>query len=155
GNGTVRVRLLDDGSIRDAFGRTLAPNPAAFVNATTFAVNNVPWTIATGDFNGDGRLDLISVNRTSQVAFSTSLLLGNGDGTFQPITSLAIDGDLGNIVVGDLNIDGKLDIAMSVTTGAGGSVAISFGNGDGSFQRFATYPTGSAGLAQISIADIG
>ena len=69
--------------------------------------------IAVADFNGDGKLDLAwaSVRQTNLIF----LWLGNGDGTFQPVsTANTGDGSQGAkpIAVGDLNGDGKLDLAV-------------------------------------------
>ena len=68
--------------------------------------------MAVGDFNGDGKLDLATANGE---AFNISVLLGNGDGTFQNAKKFdAIDPN--SLAVGDFNADGKLDLAF--TTGA-------------------------------------
>jgi hypothetical protein len=75
---------------------------------------------AAGDFNGDGKLDL--------VIGGASILLGNGDGTFTQGASLNIGGV---VTVADFNGDGKLDLA--VCNGAQNNVTILLGNGDGTF----------------------
>ena len=65
-----------------------------------------------GDFNGDGKLDLAVANFVDS---SVSVLLGNGDGTFQ----VAVDYGTGSqgeplsVAVGDFNADGKLDLAVA------------------------------------------
>lgn len=88
--------------------------------------DDVPMGIAVADLNGDGRLDVVTANSTS-----TSVLLGNGDGTFQTAhvdTSLPANG----LAVGDVNGDGVKDIV--VTTYAGDDVRVALGNGDGTFE---------------------
>jgi hypothetical protein len=61
-----------------------------------------------GDFNGDGKLDIVTTNTTDN---SLSLLMGNGDGTFQSPQTLHVGTDPTGVAVGDFNGNGKLDIA--------------------------------------------
>ncbi|HEY1340219.1 MAG TPA: VCBS repeat-containing protein, partial [Bryobacteraceae bacterium] len=100
-----------------------------------------PSCLATGDFNGDGRPDLIASNASSD---NLSLLLGNGDGTFRTPTSIAAPkpgraGDVSSVrldrclAAADLNHDGRLDVA--VVNGESDSILVWFGNGDGSFRQ--------------------
>jgi uncharacterized protein (UPF0548 family) len=81
-----------------------------------------------GDFNGDGRLDLVAANALSN---SVSVLLGQGDGTFANAQNFTV-GDLPvAVAVGDFNGDGHLDLA---TTNLGAnSVSVLLGQGDGTF----------------------
>ena len=53
----------------------------------TYAVGTGPYAIVAGDFNGDGRTDLAVANHGSN---DVSVLLGNGDGTFQPQVTYAV-----------------------------------------------------------------
>ena len=71
-----------------------------------------------GDFNGDGRLDIaagfVKYNPTTDIitADGVSVLLGNGDGTFQsPVNYAAGDLRLDSLAVGDFNGDGRADLA--------------------------------------------
>jgi len=89
--------------------------------------------ILAGDFNGDGKLDLIVTNLQG-----FSVFLGRGDGTFRHMTDIA-DSTLGPtwMVAGDFNGDGKLDIALFVGPdgqGSSTSLYLYLGNGDGTFQ---------------------
>ena len=75
------------------------------------------------------KADLVVVNQGSN---TISVLLGNGNGTFQPRTDYATGTGPAGVAVGDFNGDGKLDIAVA-NKGAN-SVSILLGNGDGTFQ---------------------
>jgi hypothetical protein len=98
---------------------------------TAYAAN--AQSLAAGDFNGEGKLDL-AVGQGSSVA----ILLGNGNGTFtNPYTFNTAYGT-SSIVVADLNGDKKLDVAVG--GGFPGGVSIFLGNGDGTFQPERTSP---------------
>src|SRR5439155_1489608 len=91
---------------------------------------------ASGDFNGDGKLDLLLVVPGS--GGTIAVLLGNGDGTFgSPIvyTSNLLSIYSASIAVADFNGDGKLDLALTNSEGSTNAVAIVLGNGDGTFQN--------------------
>ena len=97
--------------------------------------------MALADFNGDGKIDIAVENQNSG---TVSILLGNGDGTFQP--QVAYSAGAGawptSIAVGDFNGDGKVDIAVS--NSGGSSVRVLVGNGDGSFQSPISYNSGAS-----------
>ncbi len=101
-----------------------------------------------GDFNGDGRLDLAVVDDGDEPWGGTnpptvSVLLGNGDGTFQPMERFAAGGTLGiGLLAGDFNGDGKLDLATSNS--------VFLGNGDGTFQAAETFAAGSVSLPVVA-----
>jgi hypothetical protein len=94
------------------------------------AVNNdvgYGSSVAVGDFNGDGSLDLAVVHGDSH---SLYIFLGKGNGTFQYAGGYGFGSDPNSMVVGDFNGDGKLDLAVA----NGNTVSVLLGNGDGSFQ---------------------
>jgi hypothetical protein len=117
-----------------------------FLAPMSYPVGYAPVAVAVGDFDGDGTPDLVVANRDSG---DVSVLLGKGNGTFQPAQNYAVGGDPVSIAVGDFNGDGKLDIVTANYTPAGGSVSVLLGKGDGTFQTALNYslPT-EAGLTQ-------
>jgi hypothetical protein len=116
--------------------------------ATTGGADSA-W-IVTGDFNGDGKLDLAvaGLGNQSNPNPSISILLGNGDGTFQSAVSNPISGNLFGLAVGDFNRDGKLDLAYEGSS----TTSVLFGNGDGTF-RAGPSVTGTS-AAQPITADL-
>jgi hypothetical protein len=102
--------------------------------------------VLSGDFNGDGRKDLLAAG---------VVLLGNGDGTFtlgSPLTAdpgFNFSSSIPAVAVGDLNKDGKLDVVVSQP----GVVALFYGNGDGTFRAGPRY-AGLPDYMQVSITDV-
>ncbi len=86
------------------------------------------FSIATGDFNHDGKLD---VAITADGGFS--VLLGNGDGTFKKVAFYSTQLS-DSLAVGDFNNDGNLDIVVANGTANPSTVSVYLGNGDGTFK---------------------
>ena len=99
----------------------------------------------TGDFNGDGRLDLAVANVGSN---DVSVLLGNGNGTFRPQVTYAVGSDPIALVTGDFNGDGRTDLA--VANFGSNDVSVLLGNGDGTFGSQVTYAVGSDPIALVT-----
>src|SRR2546428_14468 len=108
----------------------LGNGDGTFSAARTLGVGSGPWSVAVGDFNRDGKLDLAVANFSSS---TVSVLLGNGDGTFQAAQTVAAGTSPISVAVADFNGDGKPDLA--VANYGSNTVSALLGNGDGTFQK--------------------
>jgi hypothetical protein len=95
-----------------------------------FAAGPAPVGLAAVDWNKDGKMDLVVVNSGADAAHSVSILIGNGDGTFQPHHDIPGAPNGNSIAVGDFNHDGNPDIATSSNNPVN-AVYVSLGNGKG------------------------
>src|SRR5712692_2560768 len=108
---------------------TVQGQSVSFVARRDFGAGSFPSSVAAGDFNGDGILDLAVANYASR---NVSLLLGNGDGTFQAAQNFDAGSGPTSVAAGDFNGDGILDLA--VADFPSNKVSVLLGNGDGTFQ---------------------
>jgi hypothetical protein len=151
GDGNADVAVVDDGGnvyLYLGLGNGTF-QPAGVSTSVGYAID----MIAT-DFNGNGKLDLAVVSPGGYgngYASRIGVLLGNGDGTFQPVTVVAP----GKVyswapVAADFDGDGTMDLGVVnrgtpfLGVGSVGTMAVYRGNGDGTFQPPVTYAVGSA-----------
>jgi hypothetical protein len=122
-----------------------------FQSAVSYNADIGPYSIAVGDFNGDGKMDLVAVNNGSN---DVSVFLGNGNGSFQSPVNFPTGGTSPTFVaVGDFNGDGNLDLVVfNSPTVLTGSLAVLLGKGDGTFQPAVVYAAGS-GVESVAIGD--
>jgi Bacterial Ig-like domain (group 3)/FG-GAP-like repeat len=138
GNNTVSVLLgNEDGTFQPQMTYNTDPN-------------GTPYAIAVGDFNEDGNTDLVVTNSVGGSSDTVSILLGNGEGTFQPQQTYSVGFGAQGVAVGDFNYDGSADLA--VTNDRDNTVSVLLGNGDGTFQSQVTYAVGNQ-PSSISTAD--
>ncbi len=132
---------------------------------TNFHTGNCTPAVAIADVNGDGLPDMVDANAgpdsCGPVGFA-GILLGNGDGTFQPeVNYVAVnythDG-VGLVAVSDVNGDGKPDAVVASGMGlyipVQGSVGVLLGNGDGTFQAPASFGAGGVFSYSVVVADV-
>jgi hypothetical protein len=105
---------------------------------TDWTVGNSPSAIVAGNFDGNATLDLAVTNQTDN---TVSILLSNGNGTFQPHVDYATGTGPVAVVTGDFNGDGILDLAVANSTA--NTVSVLLGNGNGTFQAKPDFPTGT------------
>ncbi len=156
------------GTQRAATPQTNAPMLASPQVSSIFKAPQLYPTGANGtssivaiDVNGDGKLDLVMANPCvagsvcqGAVAGDVSVLLGNGDGTFQAPTIHYADTGINSLWVADVNGDGKPDLLVcGFSATLQSTVSVELGNGDGTFQSPIKYPS-PAGCGAITAADL-
>lgn len=153
GDGKLDLAVLNAGS---GFGNSvsilLGNGDGTFKARTDSPAGPFANWMAAGDFNGDGKPDL-AVSNAGGGAGPLSILLGNGNGTLQAPVAYEAAAFPCCIASGDLNGDGKLDLAIPTSGNTAGPVAVLLGNGDGTFRKPVGYATGF-GAGQLIIADL-
>jgi hypothetical protein len=154
---TGTVSFLDTNNGNAVVGtQLLSPNVLAFLNPSNPATGTFPDSIAVGDFNGDGIPDLAvaNIDSTGVNVDTITILLGNGDGTFNTSApSLATTFTPYDLTVGDFNGDGKLDLAVSVAGSVSRYAQVFLGNGDGTFTPVSASSPVGYGTAGIVAGD--
>ena len=121
-------------------------------NAVSYPTGPAPLSLVVADFNRDGNLDLAVAN-TKLRENTVSVLLGNGDGTFQTQKKYSTVGPNNySVASADLNGDGFPDLVASGKLGSSAAVVL-LGAGDGSFLPGVKYRTGSE-PATLTLADL-
>ena len=154
---TTVLRCLLGASCSVSFLAATTPAQSYVFGRASFGTGVEPSALATGDFNADGKLDLVVTNRSDN---TLSVLLGKPDGTFGPKVDYPTGVNPGSVVVADFDGDGNLDVAitnencipLSLPRGpicGAGTISILFGNGDGTFQPHTDYATGTRPLSVV------
>jgi hypothetical protein len=116
----------------------LGKGDGTFQTPATYAAGPLPSAVTVADFNGDGKLD-VAVGNSNGNNSSISILLGNGDGTFQAAVNYSVPCCPSSVTAADFNEDGKLDLVAATN-----AASVLLGNGDGTFQSVLNYGTASS-----------
>jgi hypothetical protein len=147
------IKAEDDHTTAIINGQVVEIETAKFSSPSTFAVGNRPFSVAVGDFNGDGKQDLVTAQLSNSISGpfnNVSVLLGNGSGGFSS-TSFTLAANIRYVAVGDFNSDGKQDLATNNTSN---NISILLGNGSGSFTNSANVALGSSSFPQsVTVGD--
>ena len=148
GDGIPDLAVVNQGD--NTVSILLGSSGAQFPTMTTYPTGKAPMGIITGDFTGNGNLDLATVNNCTANAtaaspcaatdYSVSILLGNGDGTFGTPAAVSAATSWGPVAVADMNNDGKVDVLAEgpAPSGAAYQLWVFPGNGNGTF--FSRFP---------------
>ena len=162
-DGDHKLDLAISVTTTDSIAVLQGKGDGTFRPAVTYPVEGGPQGITTGDVNHDGRLDLVAANECGADPGcrlgTVSVLLGNGDGTFQKQLSFLAGMFPLSVAMADFNGDGHPDLAVAdpcgtdPTCASNGGVAILLGNGDGSFQPLVNYPSTGMDTARLTVGD--
>jgi uncharacterized repeat protein (TIGR01451 family) len=171
-NGDGKPDLIVTSGNSDVVGIMLGNGDGTFQSQVNYDSGGVvPTSVAVADVNGDGKFDLLVANAASAWSDgypsgqgSASVLLGNGDGTFQTAVVYFSGGpNYHSIAAVDVNGDGKLDLLLAGCSdptawycggSSDGSVAVLLGNADGTFQPTVLYDSGGVGPVSIAVSDL-
>ena len=144
---TVSSPTPGGGTSNFALFEITTPVTAVGFTKTDVAVGNFPSAIVAGEFDGNATLDLAVTNQHDN---TVSILLNNGNGTFQPHVDYATGAAPVAVVAGDFNGDGFLDLAVANSTA--NTVSVLLGNGNGTFQAKQDFSTGTGTQTPVWLA---
>jgi hypothetical protein len=128
------VIFKEEGLASPSFSVLLSKGDGTYLAPITYALPSLsdPSIAALADFNGDGKLDLV----TSTDASTFYIYLGNGDGTLRTPVAHTITGQIAGFAVADMNGDSKTDLLLAVTTDREDTfdLQVLFSSGDGTFR---------------------
>ena len=135
GDGNLDLAVAGLGTAHDTVTVLLGDGNGSFTPASVSTVGQGPTSIAVGDFNGDGNLDMAVANSDDG---TVTVLLGDGTGNFNLASVPTAGPGPDCVAAGDFNGDGHLDLA--VADYAGNALTILLGDGAGNFSS-STFPS--------------
>jgi hypothetical protein len=146
GDGLPDVALNTAGPSGPAVEVLLGKGDGSFqLNHLILPVAQTSLSVAAGDFDHNGTVDLVTANSNGTV----SVLLGNGGGTFRPRIDVTVGAAPRAVVVGDFNGDGRLDVAVAQQLS--NTVSVLLGHGDGTFARPMVFTASGANFTPASM----
>lgn len=145
-NGDGITDLAVTNSASNSVSVFLGNTDGTFQPKVDYPVDFGPNRVAAADLRGNGKSDLVvSAGTSTPGGGSLSVLLGNGDGTFQPDVVYGTGNNPLGIIPGDFNHDGKSDVAFM--NGNFPQISFILGNGDGTLYVPAHYSAASVPVA--------
>jgi FG-GAP-like repeat len=153
----------DSNCTTGSLGVLLGNGDGTFQPAVTYGSGGyLDVSVAVADVNGDNKPDLLVTDNCADNACGgdglVGVLLGNGDGSFQPVMTLSSGGKIAQwVAVADVNGDGKPDLLVANGCNSNcseGTVGMLVGNGDGTFLPAVTYSSGGKFARSIAVADV-
>ena len=141
---SASTNITDGGALSILLGK----GDGTFQAAVSYGTGNNPWSLAAGDFNHDGKLDVAFTNGDVN---RVSVLLGNGNGTFPSYDDYFGGGTVVAIAVADFNADTLPDLAL--VNQSSNTISVLFGKPDGTFTGRQVYNVGTSPTA-IAAADL-
>lgn len=137
----------NDVAILLGFNGTTSYSSFPVTGSTYSTGGDLPYGIATGDLNRDGKADLVAANYFGN---SIGVLLASGSSGFGPVVTYHVPGNPTDVILADLNRDGVLDAVVATALGY---VRILRGDGSGGFSDVGNLPTNAAGARQVIALD--
>lgn len=120
-----------------------------FNGTKVYPVGSIPNAVVAVDLNGDGKLDIAVANQSGTL----SILLGNGDGSFQTANTFIAGTQINSVAAVDLNGDTTPDLIISDSTLTSTQVGILLNNGDATFGPVQMLP-GITSASSVAVSDV-
>ena len=146
-NGDGASDLVTQNSKDSTLSVLLNKGDGTFLPERHYATGGHPFSLAIGDLNGDGKPDIAATASSSGAHGTLAVLLNSGNGTFGPRRDVR-GGSEGGVAIGDLNGDGKADVAVPSERG----IYVLLNRGDARFQAKLEYS--STDSVEAAIADL-
>jgi len=139
------------GPANGKLGIFLGNGDGSFQKSAEYDLGYEPVSAAVADFDGDGHLDVAVTNEGVNGKGSVMVFFGNGNGTFRGPTIYKLPFYPYSVAAGDLNGDGRPDLAVAEYNAG---VAVLLNQGGGKFGKSVLYPVNPVDVTDVVIADL-